>query len=74
MAEVAEMVRVNARISKTLNDWLDKRSKETGVPKSTLIFLGLEQYMVQNETMAKMNDMGAIFKQMEQLVNQGIIK
>ena len=74
MAEVAEMVRVNARISKTLNDWLDTRSKETGVPKSTLIFLALEQYMVQNETMAKMSDMAAILKQMEQMTNQSLLK
>lgn len=62
---MAEMVRVNTRISKTLNDWLDNRSNETGVPKSTLIFLALEQYMVQNETMAKMNDMSVILKQLE---------
>ena len=43
------MVRINTRISKTLNDWLDKRSKETGVPKSTLVFLAIEQYMQQQK-------------------------
>lgn len=45
------MVRINTRISKTLNDWLDKRSKETGVPKSTLVFLAIEQYMQQQKTL-----------------------
>jgi hypothetical protein len=41
----AEMVRVNTRISKEINDWLDEQSASSGVPKSTLIFLALEQYM-----------------------------
>ncbi|KIQ93068.1 hypothetical protein LH47_02889 [Anoxybacillus thermarum] len=45
------MVRINTRISKTLNDWLDKRSKETGVPKSTLVFLAIEHYMQQQKAM-----------------------
>lgn len=45
------MVRINTRISKTLNEWLDKRSKETGVPKSTLVFLAVDQYMQQQKTL-----------------------
>ena len=45
------MVRINTRISKTLNDWLNKRSKETGIPKSTLVFLAIEQYMQQQMAM-----------------------
>lgn len=45
------MVRINTRISKTLNDWLDKRSKETGVPKSTLVFLAIEHYMQQQKAL-----------------------
>lgn len=43
--QTAEMVRVNTRISKEINEWLDERSANTGVPKSTLIYLALEQYM-----------------------------
>lgn len=61
------MVRVNTRISSTLNDWLDNRSEETGVPKSTLIFLALEQYMQQIETVGKMQELTALIDKMEKL-------
>jgi len=42
---MAEMMRVNTRISITINDWLDEQSDITGVPKSTIIHMALEQYM-----------------------------
>lgn len=47
----AEMIRINTRISKTVNDFLDAKSEESGVPKSTLIYLALEQYMNQQKTL-----------------------
>lgn len=68
---MAEMVRVNTRISVNLNEWLDKRSEETGVPKSTLIFLALEQYMQQIETMGKMQDLKIMMDKIEQLQDIG---
>lgn len=68
---MAEMVRVNTRISVNLNEWLDKRSDETGVPKSTLIFLALEQYMQQIETMGKMQDLKMMMDKIEQLQDIG---
>jgi len=64
---MAEMVRVNTRISKLLNEWLDNRSDITGVPKSTLVFLALEQYMTQIETMGRMSEMSAILEKLEQI-------
>lgn len=45
-----DMVRVNTRISAEINDWLDARSKRTGVPKSAIIHIALEQYMTQLES------------------------
>lgn len=42
-----EMVRVNTRISTEINDWLDDYSARTGVPKSTLIHMALENYIMQ---------------------------
>lgn len=57
---MSEMVRVNTRISKKLNDWLDEYSKESGVPKSTLVHLALENYVnkkVMLEQMPKMQQM-----------------
>lgn len=68
---MAEMVRVNTRISANLNEWLDKRSEETGVPKSTLIFLALEQYMQQIETMGKMQDLKILMDKIEQIQDIG---
>jgi len=64
---MADMVRVNTRISKTLNEWLDEQSKETGVPKSTLVMLALENYYTQREVMKKMSDMGAILNKLEEI-------
>lgn len=43
----AEMVRVNTRISLEINEWLDSYSERTGVPKSTLIHMALENYIMQ---------------------------
>ncbi|MFQ6908082.1 ribbon-helix-helix domain-containing protein, partial [Bacillus thuringiensis] len=48
------MVRVNTRISKKLNDWLDEYSKESGVPKSTLVHLALENYVNQKVMLEQM--------------------
>jgi predicted DNA-binding protein len=59
-----EMVRVNTRISKKLNDWLDKQSAETGVPKSTLIHLALENYVQQKEAM---DTMGLLLHKLDEL-------
>jgi len=64
---MAEMVRVNTRISKTLNDWLDKESGETGVPKSTIVMLALETYYQQREVVKNMTDLTAIYQKLEQI-------
>lgn len=64
---MAEMVRVNTRISKTLNDWLDKQTELTGVPKSTQIMLALESYWEKKEVMTSMADMGLIVQKLEEL-------
>jgi len=64
---MAEMMRINTRISSTLNDWLDEQSNETGLPKSTLVMLALENYWQQKEVMKSMSDMGSIMDKLEQL-------
>lgn len=48
------MVRVNTRISSSLNDYLDKISREDGIPKSTLVMLAIEQYRQQREAVQTM--------------------
>lgn len=64
---MAEMVRINTRISKTLNDWLDAKSEETGVPKSTLIFMSLDSTMQQEKAMELVKNAGAIQVLMEEV-------
>lgn len=67
---MAEMVRVNTRISKTINEWLDEQSKETGVPKSTIVMLALENYYREKEMMKRMADMGAILEKLETIEDE----
>lgn len=67
----AEMVRINTRISKTVNDFLDAKSDESGVPKSTLIYLALEQYMNQQKTLEMLPHMQTWMEQLERL-QQGV--
>lgn len=67
VTEKNDMVRINTRVSKVLNDWLDEQSRMTGVPKSTLVFLALEQYKQQKEVMGQMAGMGEILRKLELL-------
>ena len=64
---MAEMVRLNTRISADLNKWLDEESERTGVPKSTIIFLALEQYYTQKIALKGVADLNNIlFNKLEQ--------
>lgn len=62
-----EMVRVNTRISEKANAWLDKESNESGIPKSTLILLAVENYIQQKEAFAMMADMGQVVHKLDAL-------
>lgn len=67
---MAELVRVNARISSVLNDWLDEQSAKTGISKSTLIMMAVDKYKEQSEAMRAMADMGAVMEKLEQIEKQ----
>lgn len=67
---MAEMVRINTRISSVLNDKLDKESDTTGIPKSTLVMLALENYYQQKEALKTMNDMSVVLERLERLEKQ----
>ncbi|MDH2870567.1 MULTISPECIES: ribbon-helix-helix domain-containing protein [Bacillus cereus group] len=67
---MGEMVRVNTRISSKMNDWLDNYSKETGIPKSTLIHLALEQYVNQKVMLEEMPKMQQMMSTLFQTVQQ----
>jgi len=61
------MIRVNTRISKTLNDWLDKRTLETGVPKSTMIYLALEQFRRDTSVVENMGTMQQLVQRLDEI-------
>ena len=67
---MAEMVRVNTRIGYDANAWLDAVSDRTGVPKSTLIHLAIEQYIQQKEAMNRMTDLGELVQAIQRLENK----
>lgn len=64
---MGEMVRVNTRISEKANDWLDSESKESGVPKSTLILLAIENYIREKEAFGMMADIGDLVAKIDEL-------
>ena len=64
---MADVVRVNTRISRTLNEWLNSRSNKTGLSKSALIMLALENYYQQTEAVDQMVKWEAIYKAVEDL-------
>lgn len=59
-----EPQRVNSRLSKELNDWFDKRSKETGIAKSSLIAIACENYRKETETVTALP---ALLKKLEEM-------
>jgi len=64
MEKESAMVRVNTRISKQANEWLDNQSTSTGIPKSTLILLAIENYIQQKEVMERMADMSVMMEKL----------
>lgn len=64
---MADVVRVNTRISKTMNEWLNNRSNKTGLSKSVLIMLALENYYQQIEAVEQMGKWEKIYKAVDEL-------
>lgn len=62
-----EMVRVNTRIGYEANAWLDAESERTGVPKSTLIHLAVENYIQQKDAMRSMADLSHLVQAIQRL-------
>ena len=64
---MADVVRVNTRISRKLNEWLNRRSYETGLSKSAMIMLALENYYKQTEAVDQMVKWEAIYREVDDL-------
>ena len=70
MGEKQGLVRVNARIGKQHNDWLDKRSFETGISKSSLIQLAIDNYMMQDTAIYTLQELTKKFDSLENMIEQ----
>lgn len=66
---MAEMVRVNARVSVDVNKWLDEYSKESGVSKSTIVYMALDQYRTTKVATDNFGDMAKLFTQIDKAMD-----
>lgn len=60
-------VRVNTRIPRYLNDWMDEQTKELGIPKTVQIMLALELYYNQKNAPKQMDTLNMVIKQLQEL-------
>lgn len=61
------LFRVNARIGQHHNDFLDAESERTGLSKSMVIMLAIENYMNQNQQLSALSD---LVKEAQKLANE----
>lgn len=67
---MAEMVRINTRISADLNEYLDNLSDTTGMAKSTIVMLAIEDYRKSREVIAGMSDLNTLYEKLERIEQQ----
>jgi len=60
-----KVVRINTRISSKLNDWLDVTSIETGLSKSSIVMIAVEQYKMQTQAINVMDEILIRLKSLE---------
>lgn len=65
---MAEMVRVNARVSVDVNKWLDEYSQASGVSKSTIVYMALDQYRTTKVATDNFGDMARMFTEIERAI------
>jgi hypothetical protein len=65
MKEQKKLQRVNSRLGYTQNKWLDEESARTGISKSSLIQMAVEQYIAQKQALNAMYDMESIIDKLE---------
>lgn len=68
--EEKALQRVNARLGYTQNAWLDDESKRTGISKSSLMQMAVEQYIAQKTALNAMSDMSVLIEKLEKIENQ----
>lgn len=66
---MADLVRINTRISTIMNEWLDERSRITGLSKSTIVMLALEGYKKEQDAFDMMTNIQALEVVMQEVEN-----
>ena len=62
--QVSGLFRLNVRVSQKQNKWLEDESAETGLSKSALVQLAVENYIQQRKTVDAMGTMHELFDKM----------
>lgn len=57
-------VRLNTRVSRQTNEWLDKKSAEMAISKSALVAIAVENYRKEIETV---NNLPLLLKKLEEM-------
>ena len=64
------MFRINTRIGQKQNKWLDRESEETGISKSGLVAMALEQYIQQKDAVEAMSNMHDLYNKLADIENE----
>lgn len=67
--EKEELFRVNTKIPGELNQWLDERSRRTGITKSALIMLAVQSAYDQQNVLKRMADMGEVASKLDAVIS-----
>lgn len=62
--------RINTRIGLKQNEWLDKESAETGIAKTALVAMAIEQYIQQKDAVEAMNNMHDLYSKLTDIENE----
>ena len=65
MKDIREPKRMNIRLSADLHDWLEKRSQETGIAKSSIIAFAVEDYKKTQDTVSNMPQLTSAMELLE---------
>lgn len=65
--QVSGLFRLNVRVSQKQNQWLEDESAETGLSKSALVQLAVEQYIQQRKTVDAMGTMNELFDKLSSI-------
>lgn len=62
--QVSGLFRLNVRVSRKQNEWLEDESAETGLSKSALVQLAVENYIQQKKTVDAMGTMNEMIEKL----------